>query len=198
MDFTVALLVLFTLAHHYIDRAGTAMMLLGGVECQHILQFRQPLRQVALDLGDTVGIAFTLAVQNDHRAHTVAHTIADKPEYLPSCLLHRHTMQVETGLNRILPQPQLAEHPMLNPRALPAQDIMGGQGIHHVRGQRIGIPQGQIHGGAPPLQMPGRHIPWRLHIRAVGLADTPDILHLLEKTQALIFGDHGSNDYGDV
>ena len=57
---------------HYVNRAGATVVFLCRMESENVVQLRQPLRQVALELGDAIRIAFSLAVQDDHRADVPA------------------------------------------------------------------------------------------------------------------------------
>src|SRR5690554_3048268 len=117
------------------------MVFLGGMERQYFVQFRQPAGQVALEQRYTLGVALTLAMENDHRPQPIAYTVLYKAKHLAAGLLYRHAVQIQPRLNGVLPQTKLAVDAVLHAGTLPAQYVVGRQRVHIGRRERIRIPQ---------------------------------------------------------
>jgi hypothetical protein len=99
-------------------------------------------------------------------------------------------MKVKAGFDGILPQPQFFEHAMLNTGALPAEQVMGSEGLDHIGRQRITIYQRLINSRTLTLQMTGRKISGRFDVGLVWPADAAYVLHLFKKSQPFISGRH--------
>jgi len=193
VDLTVALFVPVPFPNHYIHRTGAPMVFLGRMKGQYVVQFRQPLGNMAFDMGNSIRITLTLAVEDDDRAQAITDTVIDETKHLPPGLFHRHAVQVQAGLNRILAQTQFLEDAMLNTRTLPAQYILGGQWFHHIRRQRVSILDLLLHRRTLTLKMSRRQFARSGDLRPVGLSNASDVLHLFKKRQAFIFAGHGTN-----
>jgi hypothetical protein len=196
VNLTVTLFVAVALADHDIDGAGAAMALLGRMKRQHIFQLWQPFGQMALELGDTVGVTLSLAVENNDGSKSIAHAIINEAEYIPTRFFNGHPVQVQARFDRVLPKTELTEYAMLNSGPLPTENIVRCQRLNHIRRQWIAVSVRLIYGGPLTLKVPWGQILWGFNIGFVRLPDTADILHFLQEAQALIFGCHGDIIYG--
>jgi hypothetical protein len=188
---TVSLFLKITLSDHDIDGACATVVTLGRMERQYRFKLGQPFCEVAFELGNAVGVALPFAMKDQHGTNAVAQAVLNKPEELAASLLHRHSMKIQAGLDRVLAQPVFPEHTMLNPGTLPAQDIMGSQRVDSVGRQGILVTTGPVCCRPLPLQMTWRQVPGRLDIGAVGSADPADVLHFFQEIQPFVFGRHG-------
>lgn len=191
MDLPVVLLFPLAFSHHDIDSTGSTMVFLGRMERQHIGELRQPFSEIALELGHTVRITFSLTVKDNNGPQPVPDTITNKPEYIPARLLDGQAMQVQPGFNGVLPKPEPAENPVLNSGALPAEYVVRCQGVDNVEGQRISVSEPRFYGSALTLQVAWRQFTGRDYLGAIRFSNTPDVLHFLKKTESIIFGSHG-------
>src|SRR5690554_1227647 len=128
-------------------------------------------------------------MQDNHRAKLKLAAIPDKLKHLLAGFFYRFTMKIEPSFNVILTQSQLAKHAILDTRALETQHIVAFKNLYRLSGEIILIFEKLPHGGATPLQMPGRQLLWRCDRHRIGRLELRYSLHFLQK-QILLFFRH--------
>lgn len=114
------------LAHHDIYRPGPSMALLSRMERHYSQEFWQPLGKIAFELRHSIGVPLAFAVKNYDGPQAIADAILNKLKNLFASLLNRHPVKVQPCLDRVLPMPELTEDAILNPWALPTEDVVRG------------------------------------------------------------------------